>query len=203
MSDSNSAVRDRLGLTWVQSMGGPLIVVPMSALHQWGGCTEDGVIVDGSDQPDDYDRACAVEEYAEVMSLGGTGTTSAPVLVLGDEPATTCYLPEQRIFLRWLAADSDTRLLAAAEAVLSDPATPWEECGVWETDGPAVLMDSAEAGNDLGVPYPDGRGQPEEAPVPVPAGRWRVRAFHKTDEFPWVGVVQLLPEAEAQSATIP
>ncbi|MEV7526310.1 Imm21 family immunity protein [Streptomyces sp. NPDC091371] len=84
---------------------------------------------------------------------------------------------------------------------LRDPATPWEGCGVWETDGPAVLMDSAEAGRDLGVSYPDGRGQPAGAAVPVPPGRWGVRAFHKTDEFPWVGVVQLLPEAGVQSAT--
>ncbi|MEV5177504.1 Imm21 family immunity protein [Streptomyces flaveolus] len=75
---------------------------------------------------------------------------------------------------RWAAADSDTELLAA-EAVLSDPATPWKECGVWETDGPAVLMDSAEAGKDLGVPYPDGRGQPDEAPRPVPVGSCRGR----------------------------
>ncbi|MCX5308157.1 immunity 21 family protein [Streptomyces sp. NBC_00160] len=200
MSNSDNATRHRLGLTWVPSMGGPLIVVPVSALYQWGGCTEDGVIVGGTDQPDDYDRACAVEEYAEVISLGDAHTASA--LVLGDEPATTCYLPERRTFLRWLAADSDAELLAAAEAVLSDPATPWEKCGVWETDGPAVLMDSAEAGEDLGVPYPDGRGQPAEAPVPVPAGRWEVRAFHKTGEFPWVGVVQLLP-ADAQPTPTP
>ncbi|MFE9045970.1 Imm21 family immunity protein [Streptomyces sp. NPDC007818] len=199
MSDRADAIRYRLGLTWVKSMGGPLIVVPVSALHQWGGCTEDGVIVGGTDEPDDYDRACAVEEYAEVISLGDAGAASA--LVLSDEPATTCHLPEQSIFLRWLAADSDAELLAAAEAVLSDPATPWEDCGVWETDGPAVLMDSAEAGKDLGAPYPDGRGQPDEAPVGVPAGQWQVRACHKTGEFPWVGVVQLLPAATPPTHT--
>lgn len=33
-----------------------------------------------------------------------------------------------------------------------------------------------------------------QAPVPLPAGRWRVRAVHTTGEFPWVGLVQLLPE---------
>lgn len=32
-------------LTRVQSMGGPLVVVPVSVLHRWGGCTMDGVIV--------------------------------------------------------------------------------------------------------------------------------------------------------------
>ncbi len=201
MSDRSNDIRHGLDLTWVSSMGGPLVVVPLSALHQWGGCTEDGVIVGGSNQPDDYDRACAVEEYAEVISVGDPHAASA--LVLGDEPATTCYLPERRTFLRWLAAESDAALFTAAEAVLADPATPWEDCGVWETDGPAVLMDSVEAGTDLGVPYADGRGLPAEAPVSVPAGRWAVRAYHSTDEFPWVGVVQLLPAAAQPGGAAP
>ncbi|MGW2069222.1 Imm21 family immunity protein [Streptomyces sp. NPDC001953] len=108
-------------------MGGPLIVVPVSVLHQWSGCTEDGIIVGGTDEPDDYDRACAVEGPAEAISLGDAEHVSA--LVLGDEPATTCYLPEQGAFVRWLGAGSETELVAAAGAVLSDEATPWTVCG--------------------------------------------------------------------------
>ncbi|MFD5610578.1 Imm21 family immunity protein [Kitasatospora sp. NPDC127060] len=192
MSSDQHAVHQAPGPAWVESMGGPLIVVPVSALHQWNGCTENGMIVGDGDQPDDYDRACAVEDLAEVISLVGHTANSA--LVLGDEPSSTCYLAEQRAFVRWLAADSDAELIAAAMAVLNDPATPWEDCGLWQTDGPAVLMDSAEAGGSLGVPYPDGQGQPEQAPVLVPAGLWRVRALHDwSDESTWVGVVQLLP----------
>lgn len=95
--------------------------------------------------------------------------------------------------MRWLAADSETELLAAAEAVLAGPDTAWEDCGLWVTDGPAVLMDSAEAGADLGVEYPGG-GWPEQALVQTPACRWRVRAVHAAGEFPWVGVVQLVAE---------
>nr|WP_324611338.1 hypothetical protein [Streptomyces sp. NRRL S-104] len=54
-------------------------------------------------------------------------------------------------------------------------------------------MDSAEAGSDLGIEYPDG-GMPAEAPVSLPAGRWRVRATQaEVDEENWVGLVQLLP----------
>ncbi|WUS34443.1 immunity 21 family protein [Streptomyces sp. NBC_01255] len=35
---------------------------------------------------------------------------------------------------------------------------------------------------------------PAEASVPLPAGRWRVRATQtKVDEENWVGLVQLLP----------
>ncbi|WP_406131721.1 Imm21 family immunity protein [Streptomyces sp. NBC_00989] len=171
-------------------MGGPLIVVPVSALAAWRGCTESGVMVGDATAPDDYDRACAVDDLAGVIAVGGSG---AQALVLADEPATSCYLPEDRVFLRWLAAYSEAGLKAAAKAVLADPATSWEECGTWLSDGPAVLMDSAEAGSELGVEYPGG-GMPAQAPVPLPAGRWRVRATHtKADEGNWVGLVQVLP----------
>ncbi|MEE1745535.1 MULTISPECIES: Imm21 family immunity protein [unclassified Streptomyces] len=87
---------------------------------------------------------------------------------------------------------SEDELFTAVEAVLLDPDTAWEDGGLWVTDGPAVLMDSAEAGADLGVEYPDG-GRPGQAPAQLPAGRWRVRAVHRAEEFPWVGVVQLVP----------
>ncbi|MBB4987415.1 MULTISPECIES: Imm21 family immunity protein [Streptomyces] len=177
-------------LVWVESMGGPLIVVPVSALASWGGCTESGLIAGDATAPDDYDRACAVDDLAGVILLDENG---AQALVLADEPATSCYLPQHRAFLRWLAADSEAGLRAAADTALADPATLWEECGTWASDGPAVLMDSAEAGSGLGIDYPGG-GMPAEASVPLPAGRWRVRATQtKVDEENWVGLVQLLP----------
>ncbi|WP_069463451.1 Imm21 family immunity protein [Actinacidiphila rubida] len=181
------ADRSDADLTWVRSMGGPLVVVPVSALERWGGCTMDSLILDGS-RRDDYARACEVEEYAGVIPVG-----EASALVLGQEPATTCYVPEHRVFVRWLAADSEAELFEAVEAVLAGPDTAWEDGGTWTTDGDAVLMDSAEAGADLGVEYPTGGGFPDQAPVPIPAGTWRVRAVHTGGESPWVGVVQLLP----------
>ncbi|MFF1526444.1 Imm21 family immunity protein [Streptomyces sp. NPDC058284] len=171
-------------------MGGPLIVIPLSALASWGGCTEHGLMAGDATAPDDYDRACAVDGLAGVIPIDKNG---AQVLVLADEPATSCYLPQHRAFLRWRAADSEAGLRAAADTVLADPATVWEQCGTWASDGPAVLMDSAEAGADLGIEYPDG-GMPAEAPVLLPAGRWRVRATQTgVDEENGVGLVQLLP----------
>ncbi|WP_208635935.1 Imm21 family immunity protein [Amycolatopsis thailandensis] len=115
--------------------------MPVSALSRWKGSIEGG--------DDDYDRACAVNALAGALPIG-----EATGLVLGDEPATTCYLPEHRAFLRWLAADSEGDLLAEAERLLADPATPWEDCGLWETDGPAVLMDSVTAGEELASSTP-------------------------------------------------
>ncbi|MEV6786690.1 Imm21 family immunity protein [Streptomyces sp. NPDC051098] len=138
-----------------------------------------------------------MDDLAGGIPIDESGTRA---LVLGDEPATTCYLPERRVFLRWLAADSDAGLLAAVERVPADPETAWENCGVWETDGPAVLMDSAESGADLAMPYPGSSRLPEQAPVVVPAGRWRIRAVHTTGDFPWVGVVQLVKEQGCDTA---
>ncbi|MGW0732285.1 Imm21 family immunity protein [Streptomyces sp. NPDC002851] len=80
-----------------------------------------------------------------------------------------------------------------AKAVLADPTTEWGECGVWETDGPAVLMDSVTAGVELAVEYPHDGALPEQAPVPIPPGRWTVRAVHASPhEGASVGLVHLL-----------
>ncbi|MFD0039055.1 Imm21 family immunity protein [Streptomyces anulatus] len=117
--------------------------------------------------PDDYDRACAVDGPAGVIAVGQNG---AQALVLADEPATSCFLPEHRAFLRWLAADSEAGLKAAARAVLADPATEWEECGTWSSDEPVTLMDSAEAGSALDTEYPGG-GRPSQASATLPACR--------------------------------
>ncbi|MFB7027504.1 MULTISPECIES: Imm21 family immunity protein [unclassified Streptomyces] len=169
---------------WVDSMGGPLVVVPVSGLREWGGCMGEWVLVGEGTVVDDYDRACAVRDYAGVIEKN--------VLVLGGEPATTRYLSERRAFVRWIGADSEEELVAAAEALLDDPRTPWEEYGVWETDGAAVLMDSAEAGADLGTPYPGGAEMPQQADVDISAGRWRVGVHHSTEGAALVGVVRLL-----------
>jgi hypothetical protein len=189
-SSSTAADASHASPVWVESMGGPLIVIPVSELAAWRGCTETGVMAGDATAADDYDRACAVDDLAGVITVGENG---AQALVLADEPATSCYLPERGAFLRWLAAGSEAGLKAAAEAVLADPAAEWEECGTWMLDGPAVLMDSAEAGAELNIEYPGG-GMPDQASVPLPAGRWKVRATHtKVDEENWVGLVQILP----------
>ncbi|MEV4436577.1 Imm21 family immunity protein [Streptomyces sp. NPDC049585] len=132
-----------------------------------------------------------------VESMGGpliaVGDNGVQALVLADEPAASCCLPERRAPLRWLAADSEAGLKAAAEAVLADPATEGAECGTWVSDGPAVLMDSVEEGCELGIEY-SGGGKPGHVLVALPAGRWRVRATGtKADEESGGGLVQILP----------
>ncbi|MFJ4877329.1 Imm21 family immunity protein [Streptomyces sp. NPDC088745] len=44
---------------------------------------------------------------------------------------TTCFLPEKRVFVRWLAADSEAEVFTTAEAVPADQDTAWEDSGLW------------------------------------------------------------------------
>jgi Immunity protein 21 len=174
---------------WVESMGGPLLVLPVSALGDWGGCTQAGMLAGTGDVRDDYDRACELDGLAGVIAVGGMGRQA---LVLADEPATTRYLPEYQTFVRWLGADCEADLIDAAKDLLDHPAVEWEECGIWETDGQAVLMDSVTAGTEVNVAYPDDGVMPQLALISIPPGRWRVRAVHtQADEETSVGLVQL------------
>lgn len=56
-------------------------------------------------------------------------------------------------------------------------------------------MDSAEAGGLPAVGYPGG-GMPEQAPVPLPPGRWAVRAVQaRAGDRTSLGLVRLVPAA--------
>ncbi|MGW0671143.1 Imm21 family immunity protein [Streptomyces sp. NPDC002746] len=46
-SSSVAAETSHAPFDWVESMGGSLIVIPVSALDAWRGCTESGMVVGG------------------------------------------------------------------------------------------------------------------------------------------------------------
>ncbi|MGW5172654.1 Imm21 family immunity protein [Streptomyces nodosus] len=48
-------------------------------------------------------------------------------LVLADEPAGSCYLPEHRALARWVGADCTVDLVASAQAMPAAPITVWED----------------------------------------------------------------------------
>ncbi|WP_210748428.1 Imm21 family immunity protein [Actinomadura latina] len=164
-------------LAWVESGGGPLLAAPASQLAQWCGVTDD----DGPVETwGDYGRACAVEGYIGLVGVGaGQG------LVFGDEPATTTYLPDERLFLRRTAANSETELVAAARKALQDVRWDDDEDLVWDVDGPVVLVDSAWPG---ATPEPG-----NHLAVDLPPARYRVRAAYREDGVNGMILVQLQP----------
>lgn len=167
---------------WVESAGGPLLVAPESQLALWGGSTDDDGPVE---EWGDYGRACSVEGYVGLVDVGDD-----QALVLGDEPASTTYLPDERLFLRWAAAYSEAELIAAAKRALND-GVQWDEDEdlTWEIREPVVLFDSAWPGAEIEAD--------NHLVVEVGPGRYRVRATCLKDHHNWMILVQLQPAADA------
>ncbi|MGW2168974.1 immunity 21 family protein [Streptomyces sp. NPDC001705] len=155
---------------WVESGGGPLIAVPETVLPFWTGA-------DGEDADSDYDRACEVDGYVGLLPVG-----DSTALVLGDEPASTAYLPEHGTFVRWCAADSEAEVLAGVPAALDT--AEWEPEVAWRVPGPVVLFDAAWPG---AASERAGRVRVALAP-----GRYAVRAAEaRPGAETWLSLVQL------------
>lgn len=130
----------------VESRGGPLIVIPLPRWPRNAGLRRLGHPArchrSGRPRP----RLCD----GRSGRCDHRGRERRPTLVLADEPATICCLPERRTFLRWSAAESE----ATADAVLAGLYTESEECGTWVSDGSAMLTDFAEADSELDTECP-------------------------------------------------
>ncbi|MFF7586499.1 Imm21 family immunity protein [Kitasatospora purpeofusca] len=144
-------------VTWVESLGGPFVVLPEVALEAWSGSAGN------DDADDDYDRACAVEGFTGLLRVG-----SAEGLVLGDEPASTAYLPAQGVFVRWSAAESEEAMLGSVDAAMR--AARWEPELSWRVPGPVLLFDAAWTGEEA-------RRQ-DHVRVDLEAGSYGVRAAY-------------------------
>lgn len=88
-----------ISLNWVETNGGPIVVLPNNLLNQWKGQENNNGI-------SDYSRACAVSDYILQISIGtGFG------LVLGGDPCPTTVFTSPMsghlVIARWVWAESD------------------------------------------------------------------------------------------------
>ncbi|WP_210586013.1 immunity 21 family protein [Streptomyces sp. GESEQ-35] len=155
---------------WVESGGGPLIAVPETVLPFWAGA-------DGDETASDYDRACEVDGFVGLLPVGDSAA-----LVLGDEPASTAFLPAHDTFVRWCAADSEDELLARVPAALATAV--WSDEVRWSVPGPVLLFDSAWPGRDS--------ERAGHLRIALDAGAYGVRAAQvQPGPETWLGLVQL------------
>ncbi|MDT9700776.1 immunity 21 family protein [Streptomyces sp. P17] len=160
---------------WVESGGGPLIAVPETVLPFWAGA-------DGDETASDYDRACELDGPVGLLPVGDSAA-----LVLGDEPASTAYLPDHGTFVRWCAADSEADLLSGVPTALAT--AEWGEEMRWKVPGPVLLFDSAWPGTET--------GQADPLRVALAPGPYAVRAaWVRPGPETWLGLVLLRPLAQ-------
>ena len=193
-------VEERLRLTWVNTTGGPHLVIPERYAPAWEGCfaptggrTVEATFRYNPDGPaTDYDRACDVAGWLGVIPVGrGQG------LVLGGDPTQAAYYRWGRghFILRWLYAESEAELLDHFHDVQAR--LPVEEEAVFRHPGGKVfLMDSTD------VP---GRWLVQHTEFALPRGGYRVQTGHSETASTYIIVHQLLPErrqAEPRAADV-
>lgn len=126
-------------MQWVESSGGPLVVVPVKDVSSWRG------ILQIDRDVSDYDLACSVSE--EIVCLSAE---KAQVLVLGDEPFRTTWFPleDGGLLIRWVYADREETLINFLEAGEVDKNFK-ETTFFLSIPGSCVLFDSAEDGTNI------------------------------------------------------
>ncbi|WDJ07084.1 Imm21 family immunity protein [Xanthomonas campestris] len=125
-------------LNWIESSGGPLVLLHRDLLPEWCGST--GSVVDAD--ATDYTRACDVIDELGVIDVG-----SRQALVLGDEPDRTALTKRGKsiFIIRWRWAPSEGDLLEELRDGLD--ALDFCSSGSFLTmPGTHLLFDSALAG---------------------------------------------------------
>lgn len=141
-------IYDRGQLRWIESGGGPLLLLPAERLTAWTGHTLKPEMNGQSSNESDYERACAVEDYIGVVAVAGTES-----IVLGDEPMATAWVPvsaTEGIITRWVCGEDQAR---ACEYLGHIEEGIWRSTGVSLVveGGPLYLFDAAWPGSDVTV----------------------------------------------------
>lgn len=130
-------------LQWIESGGGPLILLPARLIESWTGVPPDAWDAIAGD----YARAVGVRDYLGIIDVG-----KGEALVLGGDPMPATLLGEttERLsIIRWMYADSDEAAIHVLSVVDGLPYRP--EPFLFEHDSDQlVLMDAAHPGKAIG-----------------------------------------------------
>lgn len=123
-----------MDFAWVESEGGPVIVVEESLRHLWGGYANA-----------DYETACAVEGHAALVPFEEQSACPGSALVIGDVPAPTTYMEEFGALVQWIAASSEVRLVEVVREGLG-LVDEWADGPVVHVNGRLAVFDAALPG---------------------------------------------------------
>jgi len=140
-------------LTWINSVGGPLILIEKRLVLAWHGNSVPAEANSPSNNvyQTDYDRACAVHDY-----LGVIPVAHGEALVLGDEPMQTAWIAlseQEGLLVRWQWATDESSVVKALRGLA---AQSWEtEDFVFSTEtSDLMIFDAAFAGDEIDTNRP-------------------------------------------------
>ena len=132
----------RRSVIWVESTGGPLILLEEDLVPYWRG------YLSASDSGmSDYQRACEVSDY-----LGSIEVGSRSGVVLGEQPFSSTWWQDRELdhgmIVRWICAENEAPVI---QALTNLSASNWQRTDVVleVTKGSLLLFDSASPGNDI------------------------------------------------------
>ncbi|MGE6759577.1 Imm21 family immunity protein [Corallococcus interemptor] len=115
---------------WIESLGGPLVMLPVSKRKMWAGA-----------RTNDYDEACSIYSSSGIIPRDW-----GDVVVLADEPLRTCVIlrPEGPMIVRWRYAPDEEVLLQAVSEFEPGLHSPVERVSFRSQAEPYVIVDSVE-----------------------------------------------------------
>lgn len=138
-------------LKWIDSVGGPLVLLSEKSFKLWSGVLNrksylENIIEDADDFTDadqaDYGKACLVEDYLGVIEIGNDSA-----LILGEEPMMTTVFnstDEKIIIARWSYGESEEIVDHLLENIDLSSIDTWEFALSFQlTTNSQYLIDSA------------------------------------------------------------
>lgn len=142
-------------LRWVESGGGPLILIDSDLALEWGGMSRN------SGSPEflsDYERACSVDGYLGVLNV-----QKGQALVLADEPMRTSVKRLEQgdvMIVRWVWAQNETQVIESLPLALESADWLETDFTINHSSETFVIFDSAdqlaEVSDPLEIPFSAG-----------------------------------------------
>lgn len=142
-------------MDWIESGGGPLVLLPASKAGLWRGASGAGL---------HYELACSVQAYAGVVPW-----EDVDVLVLDDAPLRAAVTVGEAgvLIVRWAYASNEEVVLESLRRIDWQRLAATERHVLAAIEKPYVLIDSAEPGAEASAALD----------VQLRSGAWEVLTF--------------------------
>ncbi len=122
-------------MEWIDSAGGPLILIGKVHSAEWSGSF------------DDYNRACEVDGVG-IIPATADGRTGSEVISLWGEPLSTSLMEDLGVVVQWQYAESEHELMSLIRERIGT--LDWQVVGEYESNGKFVVFDAASSAQEVG-----------------------------------------------------